>query len=87
MIVSLQNQMALFFRPLIDLPDNLMSNLSTFPYTAAQCEKFLELLLNMSRGKEYSMLKKETPDLCSNTAFVFRLHSRWSRRRLSLSLV
>jgi len=28
--------------------DNLTSNLSTFPYTAAQCQKFLELL-NMSR--------------------------------------
>jgi len=28
--------------------DNLTSNLSTFPYTAPQCEKFLELL-NMSR--------------------------------------
>ena len=52
MVVSLQNQMALFFRPLIGLPDTLTSRLSTFPYTAAECQKFLELL-NMSRGKPY----------------------------------
>ena len=55
---SFQNQIALFFRPLIDLLDNLTSNLSTFPYTATQCEKFLELL-NMSRGTTIPLVKKK----------------------------
>ena len=36
---------------LIDLLDSLTSNLSTFPYTATQCEKNLEHLNHdMSRG-------------------------------------
>ena len=57
LVVSLEHQMALFFSPLIDFLDNLTSNLSTFPYTTAQCEKFLQLL-NMSRGKPYCLPKK-----------------------------
>ena len=43
--------------PLIDLLENLTSNSSTFPYTATQCEKFLELL-KMSRGKHTACQKK-----------------------------
>ena len=58
MAVSFQNQMTLFFRPLRDVLDNLTSNLSTFPYTAAQCQKFLELL-KMSRGKHSTCQKKK----------------------------
>ena len=37
--------------------DNLTSNLSTFPYTAAQCQNFLELF-KMSRGKHFTCQKK-----------------------------
>ena len=70
MLVSLQNQMVLVFIPLIDLLDNLTSNLSTFPYTATQCEKFLELL-KMSRGELYCLSRKQKKDLCSNTAICF----------------
>ena len=47
------------FQALMDLIDNLTSNLSTFPYTAAQCEKFLDLF-KMSRGKPYYLSKKKT---------------------------
>ena len=52
-----KNQTDFFFfsLPLINLLDNLTSNLSTFPYTAAQCEKFLELL-KMSRGTTYTFM-------------------------------
>ena len=42
------------FKALIDLLDNLTSNLSTFPYTAMQCQNFLKLLQS-SRGKAHCM--------------------------------
>lgn len=51
-VVSLQKSIRIIFSGnSFDLSslDNLTSTLSTFPYTAAQCEKFLELL-KMSRG-------------------------------------
>lgn len=49
LLVSLIQLEIAIFKPLIDFLDNLTSNLSTFPYTTAQCEKFIDLLQS-SRG-------------------------------------
>ena len=71
-----------FFKLLIDLLDNLTSNLSTFPHTTEQCEKFFQLLKS-SWGKLYCLSKKSRIYVLT-LSFAFRSLS-W-RPRCSLCL-
>ena len=52
-----------------NLLDNLTSNSSTFPYTAAECEKFLKLL-NSSKGRPLFPVQ-QNPDIRSHAAICF----------------